>query len=315
MKPEPHHIHCGNYYINTHSHQRLAWVVQRWVLMDLMGGYIWGWPRIGKTQAIERLQNRLTTRTGEPIRSFFIPQHDTHVPGDLKFYQYIQSSLAIDHDGRVTAASLYGTLLRHFMSAGDANSERRVILFFDEAQLMTRMHYVLLLGLVNDLQRLKYRPLIISVGSNELPDKIARYHNRDDAQLRHRFFHAYHRMYGLRDEAEVAHALSWFDSPQPKYASTNGYVADLVPELYEKGWRLASHAKLLWTTFKAMAGDSKDHGWQMAYFCIAVRLLLCDIMKSDGELTLTMVKAAISASGMLGPVADSGDGLTNFAAA
>ncbi|WP_444993905.1 hypothetical protein [Aliikangiella sp. IMCC44359] len=72
---------------------------------------------------------------------------------------------------------------------------------------------------------------------------------------------------------------------------------------YEKGWRLVSLAKTIWSIFESdYKRPLKLESWAMQYFIAAIRILLVDYLPkfdiSDPEAVEEMITASIDASGL-----------------
>lgn len=203
MDKRSHPIHGRGYVINTHPLQRFTWAVQRWMAMGIHGAYAYGFPRVGKTQMVRAACSKLRTRAGEPVPAFHIPQKTTSVSTDRKFWSFLLSGLNIAHGDRATAKALNDSLLGLLRNEAESNSEKRVVLFLDEAQKLSMFNYDLLQDLMNDLTKSEVNPFFVSVGSNFMPNRLAEFDPIKDAGLRGRFFSAVHQVHGLRGPAEV----------------------------------------------------------------------------------------------------------------
>lgn len=301
-----HPIHSETIMINTCAAQRFVWAIQRWLDRGTMGGYAFGLPRIGKTSMTRHALDQLVTRSGERVPAFLIPQQSgTHL-SDRKFWSFMLSAVEVEYRESHRSRKLFSTLCAFLRERALSNGERRVVLFIDEAQKMTYASYDFLLDLVNWLAEKQVRPMIVSVGSNTLPHKVEQYHGPNQAHFRSRFFAAKHMVNGLRGPAEVAHALSWYDSPHPQSEHfKTACTADFMPESYAAGFRLADHAKLFWMKFRAEAsGQQAPSGWTMESFQATVKIVLVDLLHDGAPLTGEHVAIAIRNSGLLGPIED-----------
>lgn len=315
MLVRDHWINTDPYIIRTHPCQRLEFVVQRWALMDIPGAYTWGWPKVGKTHSVLNLEGRIRTRNGQPIHCALIPHSSETATTDRKFYGRLRHSL-FNSLPKGDATSYMNDVLNKLKDLADVNRERRVILLLDEAQTLKRLHYEFLVNIHNllDTQRpRKYRPLFISVGSNRLPNEIEKLDPVDDAYLRMRFFQSYHRQFGLLSEAEVKHAVSWYDRPQPQFGSMRGYVADMLPGSFARGFRMERLAALLWDGFIRAMPKWRNTGWHMQFFVVTIRNLLNELIV-DGALEIDpeRIDSAIVASGLQGPIEDAAGDLVSF---
>lgn len=305
MQRTAHPIHSKRHRINTHPCQRFLWTIKTWLAMGLLGAFVWGYPRAGKSEMLAFILEKLLTRTGERISAFIVPCKTESVSTDRKFWSYVLTSLGISHQPRAVASDLYATVLAFLREAAEANGERRVIVFFDEAHKLKRLHLLLLQDLMNDLMspNVQVNPMFIMVGSNELPETVRKdYSEPADAALRMRFFGAQHRVYGLNGVDEVRHALAWYDTAHSEEGVDVCYTQALLPQAYEDGFRIANHADLLWRRFKKNWASHTQTGWGMLYFTVTVRMLLYDYVQQEADLTEDLVDMCIGCSGLHGAV-------------
>lgn len=246
---------------------------------------------------------------GEVIPVLIISHQKVTASSDLKYWEFTAKALQIKVKTSHKAWSLRNELIEHIVKQASANAERRIVIVIDEADDATRFHYCLLKGICNELcsPLHRVRPFFLSVGSFELDNFVKRLDKRNDSALVHRFFYSYHKQFGLRNVKEVEHLCEFYDRPQPRYGSEHGFVADLHPDLYERGFRLAKHAPILWKAFRKVYPYSDETGWHLAYFKTAVNLILRDLLVNYRDLTADVAEFAITQSGLLGPIADKGD--------
>lgn len=304
-----HHPINSDYDFFSYPQQRATWVVQRWLWMDLRGGYLFGGPAIGKSRGVEMLKGRLLTRAGEVIPVHIVSHQKVTASTDLKYWKFMAGALGINFRRSIDAVTLRNDLITFLVKEASGNSERRVVIALDEANDATRFHYCLLKGISNELRSSMHRVRLfaLSVGSFELKKFVEKLDPKYDRALFHRFFYGYHQQYGLRNVAEVKHLCEFYDRPQPNYHSAQGFVADLHPKLYERGFRLAENAPTLWKAFRKVYPHSEETGWHLAYFKSTVNLILRDLLRDYPDLSSDLAEFAVRQSGLLGPVADKGD--------
>lgn len=298
-----HPIHGRKFVVLTARFEEAVWTVQRWIYMDLLGCYIWGWPRVGKSHLVKHLAGRITTRAGESIPVISVRCKGKGIQTDRKLWANFLRAIGLTVGRGEDAEDLYGRILAYLVDQALSNSESRVIVVLDEAQFLRPTWFEMYLALMNDLVDVGISPFFLSVGSNTLQEMVEQLGGPESAHLRGRFFNAQYAMKGLQSVDELRGVLQAYDEKLLTPETETPFTQHFLPRAYASGFRLSTYAADMWAEYLAVYKKfAPKTGWPMASVVVAVRSILCDMVDDRHPiLTTPMLREAINWSGLMGP--------------
>lgn len=114
----------------------LAKVVDTWITDGDCGAIIYGRPRIGKTRAIHYISKELKKKYGKDLPVYVLNMTD-HKPSEKYFYSEILKTIGHIEAHKGTSSMMKERLINALISDSRETQYRRVVLFIDEAFLLT----------------------------------------------------------------------------------------------------------------------------------------------------------------------------------
>jgi len=189
------------------------------------------------------------------IVTYSMPCHKVVKPTELAFFSELCVAanflLALDETARVMRRSLVQFIVGEVRNSG----QNRVVLFPDEAQHLTAMHYAWLIDLYNDLDEKGVDCSVILFGQSELYDIRNDFLTSGKDNIVGRFMAEAFELTGLRNVAAVEDCLKCYDDPEIiayPLGSDWSYTRYFFPGAYGCGWRLQPLAQSIWDSFQTV---------------------------------------------------------------
>lgn len=218
----------------------------------------------------------------------------TSVPQDPKvgsaaFYEYVFNGLRISLPSHFTPMQKLGRVVNTLITRANALGTTLIIFVLDEANRLPGQDFDHLGTIDNELALRGYTFFAVTLfqdnyTSSGRPEKINAL--EVTPQIRARFLTRFHPMHGIRDPDDMRvfmHRLE--DETEHPPGSGISYPRHLAPELYERGFRMAPSAPMLWERGRiavAGAGRSDLNEWPMKPFELAVFYLVTRIIVRQG---------------------------------
>lgn len=248
LPPGTHPIEVGDYTFPTPVVLKLKEKVEKWVSRRVTGGMIFGPQRNGKTTATEYIYDELKSHYGENSPIFYIPliSLSTVVQFLMHFLKYTYHQLYL----KGTEVILRDRLINYLIGRAMQDKTKRVILFIDEAQLLTRLQAQVLVDLQNELRAQNIYGSFFLVGQPELKHMVHAYQTSENLQFVGRFMVNQVEFTGLQNVKELNTCLGIYDelATYPENSEWT-YTRYYAPEAYDAGWRLRHHAQAIWDAF------------------------------------------------------------------
>ncbi len=148
--------------------------------------------------------------------------------------------------------------IRRAQVEADARGTKRVWLLIDEAQRLTLEQLEELKLTIERLINRGLAPFVLLFAQPEILTKPARFEKVTSISIVDRFFVRMHRLRGLRLN-EIEGALGFYDSTRWPAVTGSFYSQHYLPELWEAGWRMGTHAPHFRRAFEAICREfSRD---------------------------------------------------------
>jgi hypothetical protein len=291
------------FYIETPMIEELRTVIARWLWNGHTGGYIVGHARVGKSRAIRKAVENLTTRGGQPIPSFYMDFHQRDRATIASVFRNLKRALNLKLRIREVADEMSDDILHCFADAAFGNAHRYVILVVDEVQRATTQQLLAFTELYDILIRLQTNLFVLFIAnvgeSDALLKEIA---DNKHEQIRGRFFINGHSYHGLRSYQDLEACLRQYDELRcPADGPTVTEV--FLPSQYAQGWRLHKLAVPIWQMYREEFQQPLHlESWGMQYFTAAIKTLLVDYLPAFGVTNAAevevMIRKSIQASGL-----------------
>ena len=293
--------HHNQYHLDTLAIKRVNEILHRWLWNGVTGGFITGYSRIGKTEAIKYQQNEIYTRGKQLVPTYYvsIPKRD------MKTIASVFKQLCLAHDLSVKSRETADDLSHRFIHyIADKSVEKRcdhAVLFVDEVQRLNPAQLNAFAEIYDRLERLDIMLMVVFIGNdsecNELIELVDSEHY---AHIYGRFFTQQTSYYGLRNEKEVKYCLQQYDKLRfPINGPT--YTGYFLPREVKKGWKYASLSKDIWRIFRKYQKTTKIKSWGMQYFISTINTLLIDFLPRYGVKAFEddMIDECINLSGLI----------------
>lgn len=260
-------------------------IIYDWVVARKSGLYVTGLHRQGKTTAIASVI--LELRNNLPFVAFLscIGQRLTNKSKEA-FFLYLLScfncpALKIGRNVRPDIA------VANFIMVSCAEvGGNQCVLFIDEAQLFSVVHYRYLLELWNILKDRGFILTTILVGQPDLKHLREITGELDHGAVVSRFFVKGHTLTGIKSQKILCNILSQFDSKLFYPAESEWpYSRFFMKEAFDNGWRLEKEGENYWPALcncsQAKSSDIEASGFRMAWVLDTVHGFFLDCMELD----------------------------------
>lgn len=273
------------YIIETAQVQEFVDICYDFAAARKSGLYVVGSFRMGKSKAVERAVAELTQRF-----PFFAVQNFSaeRKPSEQKaqFCKAILESWNYPVQDRQSTDRL---LERYLMTCAVHRGGRVVVLFIDEAQMLTVAHYRYLLEIWNALRQHGFVLVTILVGQESLDDLKHLTTALDHGAVDARFFVKRYSIDGIATERQLHNYMAAYDSAL-EYPPSSGwtYTRFFLQKAVDAGFRLADGSAALFEVLrdsspsrKARRANAVSAGFRLDLVTGAIHSFLLDAMKDD----------------------------------
>lgn len=297
---ESHFYNDSLFLIDTPMIQDLKNKINAWLWNGCCGAYISGQNRVGKSEMIRLLTNKLENRIGETIPTFSVSLSLRDVKTIASVFRNLCYSLELDIKKRLSADEMSNLVFNYLGEAALTNSTKQVVLFVDEMQFLNMMQINAFAELFNRLKRQDINLSIFFVGNTlEAEPLITKIENGRNELLRGRFFLHKTFFQGITGMIQLITCLDKYDNyiVKPYNIKCTEYF---LPEQYKNGWRLQLIAEPLWKAICCKQDENGQGSFPMQYFSTTIRLLLADLLPTYNTQSSTdlykLCRAAIKTS-------------------
>ncbi|MBP1991191.1 ATP-binding protein [Paenibacillus eucommiae] len=278
-----HPISTGQYIIPTSEITKMFQKVKSMIEDRSPGGIIYGRPRIGKTRALKYLLNVLPSLLGADIPIFSAVCNRHTKPNEDVFFKELLTDFnhAFASNGKATEKR--ERIVNLFIERGERSGQRRVVLFLDEADRLSSLHYDWLMDIYNRVDNAEISMTVISVGQLALQQLRSSFAFQQKAQIIGRFMVNEHQYRGMTSANEIKACLHGYDTAEFPDNSKCSYTKFFYPEAFERGERFSGFCNDLYNAFLNLRlenGLSKKFDIPMQYIANAIE----NIMKHHGAL-------------------------------
>lgn len=184
------------------------------------------------------------------------------------------------------AAQRRDRLVEAATMAARSSGRDQLVLFIDQAQRLTEIHYEWLTDIYDELDERGIELFVILVGQPELTTTCDDYCRRRKNHILGRFMVDRIHYHGIRSSRELARCLDAYDS-RSKYPEGTDWTFTryFFPEAFDKGWKLSAQARLFWNAFQEVGRHEAVLGTKelpMQFFARAIESFLRRAEQSEG---------------------------------
>ncbi|MDF2609192.1 MAG: hypothetical protein K0R92_666 [Lachnospiraceae bacterium] len=249
----------------------LAKIVDTWITDGDCGAIIFGRPRIGKTRAIHYISKELKKKYGKDLPVYVLNTTD-HKPSEKYFYSELLKTIGHNEAHKGTASMMKERLINALISDSRETQYRRVVLFIDEAFLLTEKDFIWLMDIHNNLDMCNVHLTVLMFGTNELKGIKNAYCRARRFQIVDRFMVEEYEYKGIASARDALACLHNMDIPLSNYPGNIILTQIFFPDAYADKKRLAACANAIWDAFLDLiqGNNIPDIDIPMKYFMKAV---------------------------------------------
>lgn len=293
--------------IKTPACKKLYAHIERWLTCGMLGAVVYGRPRLGKTSAA-RWSLSVLRQLVAPVAWVEVPVRKQHLENEGAFFQYLLRCARNKWQNKGTVADKRDRFTEALITRALRSPIKTVILFFDEAQLLTELHYSWLINISNELEARGLRLFCLLVGQHQLITRKDTFIVEGLDEIVGRFMVDHWAFPGIESLADLTQCLIAYE--EVIYPEKNGapFLAYYVPLALESGWSLKTTAETFWNAFTDVwsgAGRTDGVVIPMHYMSSALLIFLNQLCRIDTNalvVTETMVTAAVKRCGFAGAI-------------
>jgi len=249
IDPSLHPLATGNYRIATPAIEALYELVMKCLRYRIMGALIYGFPRLGKTRAIEYV--RLLLARNMPKLTSYHAQCE-HKPSHAEGPFFVNLLEAVgDHTPNAgTNSTKRMRLTLRIREAAARAGSGTVLLFCDEAQRYNDNEYEWLRDVHDALDRQQIKLFTFLVGQQEILAQKTALQIAGKTQIVARLMVEELAFYGIRNVDDVATSLNGYDVTAYPEGSEWNFTRFHLPQAFDAGYRLADDAAVMWQAFE-----------------------------------------------------------------
>ncbi len=253
----------------------LAKQVNTWVTDGECGAIIYGRPRIGKTRAILYITNELKKKYGKSLPIYVLNMTD-HKPSEKYFYSEMLKMIGHEEAHKGTASMMKERLINSLISDARETQYRRVVLFIDEAFLLTEKDFIWLMDIHNNLDKCNVHLTVLLFGTSELKGIKTTFCRAKRYQIVDRLMIEEYEYKGITSVKDALACLHNMDIPLTNYEGNIVLTEVFFPQAFSDTKRLISCANILWDSFCELiqVNNIPDFDIPMKYFMKAVTYCL-----------------------------------------
>ncbi len=266
--------------IVTASIMELEEKIIKWTKYGNCGSIIYGRSRLGKTRAIIYITQHLKEIYGEEFPILFWSITD-HAVTERNFYL---SALMMFDDGETlpktqTAVLLKQKILNRLIMLANDTTHRRIVLFIDEAYLMTEKDFKWLMDLYNNLNIRNIQLITFLFGTQELKDLKKNFMSHNLEQIISRFMINEYQFKGISSAEEMQMCLISIDNTNAHDTCLGDTGISLKKTYFpyaEDDQTFQSLSGILWDSFQEIIVKHKlkSKDIPMKYFIDTIQALL-----------------------------------------
>ncbi|MFY0742774.1 ATP-binding protein [Solibacillus silvestris] len=218
-----------------------ATLIYNWVEMAIPGAIIYGKPRMGKSRLIRFIEENFATDYEKNIPIYSI-EWTTHPAKENTFFEILlyKFNHDIPFEGRpIEKRDRFRNLILTIVSESKQN---KIILFIDEAHLLSSIEYKWLLDTYNDLERQGVILITFLIAEDKILNTFNKLRQKREMQIIGRFMTEAYRFTGFMQVSDFKYILKEFDYnlvfPENSELS---YTKFFFKEQYEQGFRLSNY--------------------------------------------------------------------------
>lgn len=245
-----HPIENGDYYLATNEIIRLYAKVSRWVSNRSPGAIVYGRPRLGKSQAIKYLKFYLQEEFGKDL-PIFTTLCTHHKPSENRFYTDLLRDIGHSAYFQGKAEVKKDRLINFFINQAKNTRQHKIILFIDEAHMLSEQDYNWLMDIYNQLDLHSINMTVILVGQDELIHQKNSFISAKKMQIIGRFMVYEYKFSGIKTVEDLKFCLKGYDiSSEYPVESGWSFTRYFFPEAFEDGHKFIDEAELIFNRFK-----------------------------------------------------------------
>jgi len=226
----------------------LAAAVDAWIIDGDCGAIIYGRPRVGKTRAIHYISKELKIKYGKDLPVYVFNMTD-HKPSAKYFYSEFLKAIGHNEAHKGTASMMKERLINALILGSQETQYRRVVLFIDEAFLLTEKDFIWLMDIHNNLDMRNVHLTVLMFGTNELKSIKSAYCQSSRFQIVDRFMVEEYEYKGVTSAKDTLACLHNMDLALSNYPGKLILTQTFFPGAFADKKRLAACANMLWDVF------------------------------------------------------------------
>jgi len=279
-----------------------ATVIQ-WINCGFTGGLIVGDARMGKTKAINSLDNVVFDHNGDPIPVFRVSYGTRDKNTIRSVYATIVRRLIDPISNLRTADDLLNHLLIFFTDASISNINRRIVLIIDEAQELEVIQLYAFAELFNELEELKVNISIFFIANKDRFQPLAKkLLGKDSRFIRERFFNYIYEFHGIRTIDELRRCLTFYDETPISPSDPRSWLDYHSPKAVRAGFKITDITEMLWDLWNINYAERFGYdSWGMTYvnrtLSIAIRDYFPQYWSPDSVILQQIFEKSLDAAG------------------
>ena len=226
----------------------LANLVNTWITDGDCGAIIYGRPRIGKTRAILYISKELKMRYGKELPVYVLNMTD-HKASEKYFYSEMLKAIGHGEAHKGTVSMMKERLINSLIFDSKETQYRRVVLFIDEAFLLTEKDFIWLMDIYNNLNMCNVHFTVLMFGTSELKSIKNAYCRAHKIQIVDRFMVEEYDYKGITSAKDAIACLHNMDIPLLNYPGNIILSQIFFPDAFADKKRFASCANMMWDSF------------------------------------------------------------------
>lgn len=245
--------------------------VNTWITEGECGAIIYGRPRIGKTRAIMYISRELKKKYGTALPVYVLNMTD-HKASEKYFYSEFLKAIGHKEVHKGTVSMLKERLINALIFDAQETQYRRVVLFIDEAFLLTEKDFIWLMDIHNNLDMQNVHLTVLLFGTSELKGIKTAFCRAKKYQIVDRLMLEEYLYQGISSSKDALACLHNLDIPLTNYHRPIILTQTFFPDAYDDKKRLASCADMLWDSFCELIESQNiaDSDVPMKYFMKAI---------------------------------------------
>ena len=230
----------------------LSAAVDTWIIDGDCGAIIYGRPRVGKTRAIHYISNELKKKYGKALPVHVLNMTE-HRPSAKYFYSELLKAIGHNEAHKGTASMMKERLINTLVLGSRETPYRRVVLFVDEAFLLTEKDFIWLMDIHNNLDMYNVHLTVLMFGTNELKSIKSAYCQASRFQIVDRFMVEEYEYKGVVSAKGALACLYNMDVGLTSYPGNPVLTQIFFPGAYADKKLFASCANDLWQVFSELS--------------------------------------------------------------